>query len=150
MLPALVFAQRTVSGVVNSTEGPLIGVNIQVKGTTLGAISGIDGDYTLEVANANDTLVFSYVGYVTKEEPLAGRTTVNVDLELESELLNEVVVVGYGVAVMTQILIFPIFGLHTTLAQNLQMGLLFTGGSLSRSFLLRRLFEAIRVAKPEG
>ncbi|MCB9278587.1 MAG: TonB-dependent receptor [Lewinellaceae bacterium] len=97
MLPALVFAQRTVSGVVNSTEGPLIGVNIQVKGTTLGAISGIDGDYTLEVANANDTLVFSYVGYVTKEEPLAGRTTVNVDLELESELLNEVVVVGYGV-----------------------------------------------------
>ena len=60
------------------------------------------------------------------------------------------VVVGYGVAVMTQILIFPIFGLHTTLAQNLQMGLLFTGVSIIRSFLLRRLFEAIRVAKPEG
>ena len=59
------------------------------------------------------------------------------------------VVVGYGVAVMTQILIFPIFGLHTTLAQNLQMGLLFTGVSIIRSFLLRRLFEAIRVAKPE-
>ena len=60
------------------------------------------------------------------------------------------VIVGYGVAVMTQILIFPIFGLHTTLAQNLQMGLLFTGVSIIRSFLLRRLFEAIRVAKPEG
>ena len=60
------------------------------------------------------------------------------------------VVVGYGVAVVTQILIFPIFGLHTTLAQNLQMGLLFTGVSIIRSFLLRRLFEAIRVAKPEG
>lgn len=60
------------------------------------------------------------------------------------------VVVGYGVAVVTQILIFPIFGLHTTLAQNLQMGLLFTGVSLIRSFLLRRLFEAIRVAKLEG
>ena len=60
------------------------------------------------------------------------------------------VVVGFGVAVMTQILIFPIFGLHTTLAQNLQMGLLFTGVSIIRSFLLRRLFEAIRVAKPEG
>jgi hypothetical protein len=60
------------------------------------------------------------------------------------------VVVGYGVAVVTQILIFPIFGLHTTLAQNLQMGLLFTGVSIIRSFLLRRLFEAIRVAKLEG
>ena len=60
------------------------------------------------------------------------------------------VIVGYSVAVVTQILIFPIFGLHTTLAQNLQMGLLFTGVSIIRSFLLRRLFEAIRVAKPEG
>ena len=60
------------------------------------------------------------------------------------------VIVGYGVAVVTQILIFPILGLHTTLAQNLQMGLLFTGVSLTRSFLLRRLFEAIRVAKLEG
>ena len=60
------------------------------------------------------------------------------------------VIVGCGVAVVTQILIFPIFGLHTTLAQNLQMGLLFTGVSIIRSFLLRRLFEAIRVAKPEG
>ena len=60
------------------------------------------------------------------------------------------VIVGYGVAVVTQILIFPIFGLHTTLAQNLQMGLLFTGVSIIRSFLLRRLFEATRVAKSEG
>lgn len=60
------------------------------------------------------------------------------------------VIVGYGVAVVTQILIFPIFGLHTTLAQNLQMGLLFTGVSIIRSFLLRRLFEAIRVTKSEG
>ena len=60
------------------------------------------------------------------------------------------VLVGYGVAVITQILIFPIFGLHTTLAQNLQMGLLFTAVSIIRSFLLRRMFEAIRVAKSEG
>ena len=60
------------------------------------------------------------------------------------------VIVGYGVAVVTQILIFPIFGLHTTLAQNLQMGLLFTGVSIIRSFLLRRLFETIRVAGARG
>lgn len=54
------------------------------------------------------------------------------------------VIVGYGVAVMTQILIFPIFGLQTTLGQNLAMGGIFTIVSLIRSFLLRRLFEAVR------
>jgi hypothetical protein len=61
------------------------------------------------------------------------------------------VVVGYGVAVATQILIFPIFGLHTTLAQNLKMGLVFTVVSIGRSYALRRLFEAIRlqVAGPQ-
>ena len=55
------------------------------------------------------------------------------------------VVVGYGVAVITQILIFPTFGLHTTLAQNLKMGAIFTVVSIARSFALRRLFEGIRV-----
>jgi hypothetical protein len=55
------------------------------------------------------------------------------------------VIVGYGVAVVTQIFVFPWFGLHTTLAQNLKMGLIFTGVSIFRSFILRRLFEAIRV-----
>ena len=60
------------------------------------------------------------------------------------------VIVGYGVAVATQILIFPIFGLHTTLAQNLKMGAVFTLISLARSFALRRLFERIRVANRSG
>ena len=54
------------------------------------------------------------------------------------------VIVGYGIAVVTQILIFPVFGLHTTLAQNLKMGAIFTLVSIARSFALRRLFEAIR------
>ncbi|WP_375571272.1 hypothetical protein ABWH93_01310 [Seohaeicola saemankumensis] len=57
------------------------------------------------------------------------------------------VIVGYGVAVVTQILIFPIFGLQTTLGQNLAMGGIFTIVSLFRSFALRRLFESIRVAR---
>lgn len=56
------------------------------------------------------------------------------------------VIVGYGVAVITQILIFPMFGLHTTLAQNLKMGAIFTIVSIARSFALRRVFEAIRCA----
>ena len=55
------------------------------------------------------------------------------------------VAVGYGVAVVTQILIFPVFGLHTTLAQNLKMGAIFTIVSIARSFALRRVFEAIRM-----
>ena len=55
------------------------------------------------------------------------------------------VAVGYGVAVVTQILIFPVFGLHTTLTQNLKMGAVFTVVSIARSFALRRIFEAIRV-----
>lgn len=56
------------------------------------------------------------------------------------------VIVGYGVAVVTQILIFPVFGLHTTLTQNMKLGAAFTLVSLARSFALRRLFERIRVA----
>ncbi len=54
------------------------------------------------------------------------------------------VVVGYGVAVVTQILIFPIFGLHTTLGQNLKMGAVFTVVSIARSYVLRRAFERWR------
>jgi len=54
------------------------------------------------------------------------------------------VIVGYGLAVITQILIFPVFGLHATLAQNLKMGLVFTIVSIARGYVLRRLFERWR------
>jgi len=59
------------------------------------------------------------------------------------------VVVGYGVAVATQMLVFPLFGLQTTLAQNLKMGAIFTVVSIARSFALRRVFEAIRMHKAD-
>lgn len=55
------------------------------------------------------------------------------------------VVVGYGAAVVTQILVFPAFGLNATLEQNLQIGAVFTLVSIARSFALRRAFEALRV-----
>lgn len=55
------------------------------------------------------------------------------------------VAVGYGIAVMAQMAIFPLFGLHATLAQNLTMGAVFTVVSIARSYVLRRVFEAIRV-----
>ena len=60
------------------------------------------------------------------------------------------VIVGYGVAVVTQMLIFPLFGLQTTLGQNLAMGGIFTIVSLLRSFALRRFFESFRVAEPHS
>jgi len=60
------------------------------------------------------------------------------------------VVVGYGVAVVAQILVFPVFGLQTTLAQNLKMGGIFALIAMGRSFLLRRLFEALRIRYLRG
>lgn len=65
-------------------------------------------------------------------------------MSLVESLAN--VIVGYGLAVITQLLVFPLFGLHTTLEQNLTIGAIFTVVSITRSFALRRLFEAIRVA----
>jgi len=55
------------------------------------------------------------------------------------------VAVGYGVAVTTQVLVFPVFGLQASLADNLLIGAVFTVVSIGRSYLLRRLFEAVRV-----
>ena len=55
------------------------------------------------------------------------------------------IAVGYGVAVGSQILVFPLFGLHMTLAQNLKVGAVFTTISIARSFALRRIFEAVRI-----
>jgi TonB-linked SusC/RagA family outer membrane protein len=74
----------------------MIGVNVQVKGTTIGAITDVNGKFNLNVPTANATLVFSFIGYVTQEIPLAGQTTLNVALAAEVSQLSEVVVVGYG------------------------------------------------------
>ena len=60
------------------------------------------------------------------------------------------VLVGYGVAVATQWLVFPLFGLHATLQENLAIGLTFTAVSLVRSYLLRRAFEALRIRQLSG
>ena len=60
------------------------------------------------------------------------------------------VLIGYGVAVATQMLVFPLFGLHVTLQENLLIGLIFTAVSLVRSYLLRRAFEALRPPQASG
>jgi TonB-linked SusC/RagA family outer membrane protein len=90
--------QIKVSGTITdaATNQAMIGVNIQVKGTTVGAISDINGKFTLNVTDPNATLTFSFIGYVTKDLALSGQTTIQVALEAEVSQLSEVVVVGYG------------------------------------------------------
>lgn len=91
-------AQVTVKGVVldPATGESLIGASVIEKGTKNGATTGIDGDFSLKVSSADATLVVSYVGYATKEVKLAGRTDVTIELDEDTQTLDEVVVVGYG------------------------------------------------------
>ncbi|HSL86336.1 MAG TPA: SusC/RagA family TonB-linked outer membrane protein, partial [Bacteroidales bacterium] len=90
--------QVTVSGMVTdaSTGDPMPGVNVIIKGTTLGALTSGDGRYTITVPDRDATLVFSFIGYDTKEELIAGRTTINVTLTSTTTALDEVIVTGYG------------------------------------------------------
>lgn len=90
----------TISGVITDRESnePLIGAGILVKGAGRGAITDIDGKYSLEVKRG-ETLVFSYVGYQSTEITVAGQRTLNVSLTVsEANNLNEVLVVGHGSA----------------------------------------------------
>ena len=97
MFTATAFAQqKTIKGtVVDATGEPLIGVNVSVKGTTIGIITDIDGNYTLEVPSKS-TIVFSYIGYQTQEVAVSNQSTINVTLKEDTQKLEEVVVVGYG------------------------------------------------------
>jgi TonB-linked SusC/RagA family outer membrane protein len=91
---------HVVAGVVTSTEDglPLPGVNVLLQGTATGAATDAQGRYTLTVPSPEGVLVFSFVGYETQEVPIAGRSEVNVALAPVSELLDDVVVIGYGEA----------------------------------------------------
>lgn len=92
-----VVADKTVSGkVTEQGGGSLPGVSILVKGTTIGTTTDADGDYTISVPDDNNTLVFSFVGYITKEVNIDAQTTINVLLAEDISTLSEVVVVGYG------------------------------------------------------
>lgn len=94
------FAQdRTITGTVtDNKQEPLIGVNVVVKGNiSVGAITDLDGKYSLSVPEGKATLVFSYIGYVTQEVSVGSRNTVDVVLVDDAQALDEVVVVGYGV-----------------------------------------------------
>ena len=75
---------------------PIIGANIMEKGTTNGTITDFDGKYTLKVKNAKSILVVSYIGYQTQEIPVGNGGKKDITMQDDSELMDEVVVIGYG------------------------------------------------------
>ena len=95
-----VYAQQEVKGLVTTSDGePLPGVAITAKDKSgIGTTTDIDGNFTFNVPSSNTTLVFQYMGYKTLEYPLRGQTLVKVELVEDTQLINEVVVIGYGVS----------------------------------------------------
>lgn len=86
---------KKITGVVSDAMGPIIGANVLEKGTTNGVITDIDGNFALNV-KPGATIVVSFIGYVSQEIKITNQTTVNITLKEDSEMLDEVVVVGYG------------------------------------------------------
>lgn len=98
MFNSLAMAQDiTVHGTVtDQTNEPLIGVTVMIDGQqTGGAVTDFDGNYSIKVSK-NATLKFSYIGYQEQKVPVAGKNTINVKMKEDAELLQEVVVVGFG------------------------------------------------------
>lgn len=102
LFSVMLFAQQQINVTGTVTEGatgdPAIGVTLLVKGTAVGTVTDIDGKYTLNNVPADATLVFSYIGMTTIEEPVNGRTVINVVMSEDIQALEEVVVIGYGAA----------------------------------------------------
>ncbi|WP_460541263.1 SusC/RagA family TonB-linked outer membrane protein [Echinicola sediminis] len=96
---ALAFAQsRVITGQVTSSEDrePIPGVNIVVKGTTVGTVTDIEGRYSVEVPGGSTVLVYSFVGFDSREVSVGTMSTINIELGPNAKILEEVVVVGYG------------------------------------------------------
>ncbi|MCF4102562.1 SusC/RagA family TonB-linked outer membrane protein [Gillisia sp. M10.2A] len=98
MLPMSFFAQQSVSGSVteSATGLPIPGVNIIIKGTTNGTTTDFDGNYTLNNVSNSDVLVFSFLGFTTKEIAYQGQNTLNIQMDESQAALEEVVLIGYG------------------------------------------------------
>ena len=98
MICSSAFAQSiTITGNVTDEEGnPLPGVTVVVQGTTTGTVTDVDGNYSLANVREDRTLIFSFVGMVTRHIAIEGRTTINLQMEPEAVGLEEIVVVGYG------------------------------------------------------
>ncbi len=95
----------TITGTVvsESDSQPLPGVNVLVKGTTTGAVTDFDGNYSIVAPDANSTLMFSYIGFTSQEIAINGQSQVNVSMTEDATSLDEVVLVGYGTQIKREI-----------------------------------------------
>ena len=93
--PLEVQQTKKITGTVSDAMGPVIGASVVIKGTSNGVATDFDGNFSLNV-NQGQTLVISYIGYLTKEVKVDGRANYNITLEEDKKILDEVVVVGYG------------------------------------------------------
>lgn len=103
LFSAPIFAQNskslTISGVVTDSNGePLIGASAMISGTDKGAITDSDGSYVIDGVPSNATLQFSFLGMLTQDVDVKSRTVINVSLQEDTQLLGEVLVIGYGSA----------------------------------------------------
>ena len=97
LLAGQVYAQRQVSGYVTDAAGdPLVGVTVTIKGTTTGTITNLEGYYQLSNVNNEATLVYSFIGMVTREIQAGEQIRIDVVMDAEAQNLDEVVVIGYG------------------------------------------------------
>ena len=90
----LAFSQNIVTGTVEDADGPLIGASVLIKGTTVGTITDMDGQFSIE-AKVGDELEFSYMGYTSQTHKVTGKT-LNVTMSENTEVLSEVVVTAMG------------------------------------------------------
>lgn len=86
----------TIKGTISDKTGPIIGANVIIKGTTNGVITDIDGNFTLENVKKGDILQVSFIGYSTKEIKISNNNNLHIQLDEDTQSLEEVVVVGYG------------------------------------------------------
>ena len=98
LFPTFVFAQKlTVSGQVKDALGePVIGANVVVKGTTNGAMTDLDGMFTINEVEKGSTIVVSFIGYLPQSIVVSGNAPLSVTLAEDNQALDEVVVIGYG------------------------------------------------------
>lgn len=90
--------QQTIKGQVSDEMGPIIGANVLVKGTTIGVITDLDGNFTITVPDKETSVLqISFIGYATEEIPVKGKTFITVKMSEDSNMLGEVTVVAYGV-----------------------------------------------------
>ncbi|MEQ8216774.1 MAG: TonB-dependent receptor [Arenibacter sp.] len=96
--------QQSVTGQVVDENGvPLPGVSVLEKGTTNGVAADFDGNYSITVTGENSVLVFSYIGYSSKEVTVGGSSKIDLQMELDASQLDEVIVVGYGTQIKAKV-----------------------------------------------